>query len=328
MDIEQAGKANMKISVKKAVKFITDPRTAGVGTFIGVGSVKTIYDYKKAEPQEKRKTLAYDAAVIAGTAVAYTGLRKATNLLCETQIVDNAAKVFSNALNLSKKFKPIKHLLNPKSTKVQKVLDLTKKTVLTSLETTETIFKDCIAGVLNTFFGFLGAIYSSALMKKYVLNKPFFNPEPTSPKEENKTADQSRYNGYFQNSQVFQNFNMNSDTAKTVKHITTTVLGMPQVKIFDTPLMAVSGISIAETKGYHNKFKKTTYSLLAYTLVPTFFYSLMTAFVKNAKPIIKYPLLIASLIGGTYAGKAIGDKYKDKIDKEIDKIDMRYIAIK
>ena len=167
----------MKVNVKNAVKFITDPKTAGVAAFVGVGAVKAVSDYKKAEPHEKRKTLAYDTAVIAGTALAYTAFRPLTNFLCNTRFVDSVAKIFSRTSCFGIKASFFKNLFNPSSKKMHKVLDSTKKTILFSLEATENIFKECFASVLNTFFGFIGAIYSSALMKKFVLNKPFFNPK-------------------------------------------------------------------------------------------------------------------------------------------------------
>ncbi|MBS4761037.1 MAG: hypothetical protein KHX03_10110 [Clostridium sp.] len=316
----------MKLNLNTAVKFVTDPKTAGVAAFLGIGAYKTIKDYRKAEPHEKKKVLAYDAAVIGGTTIAYMAMRPLSNWICKTKVVDTGAKLLSQMFHCFKLAAFSKKSMKP-SVKVQKTLEETKKALITSLKTAEDITKDCISGCLNTFAGFLGAIYSAAVMKKFVLSKPYFNP-PKSKNSGNDNENETKTQGYFQNSVVFKNFNTNSDTLKTVKHLTTTVLGMPEMRVFDVPMMAISGFAVADTKGYHNKFKKTTYTLIAYTLIPTFFYSLVSSFVKNAKGVYKYPLLFASLVGGGYAGKAVGDSLKEKIDKKIDGIDMKYIAIK
>ena len=93
-------------------------------------------------------------------------------------------------------------------------------------------------------------------------------------------------------------------------------------------MIALTGFSVADTKGYHNKLKKTTYELLANVLIPTIFVSATGLFVHDKKSLVKYPALFLALVGGSYAGEFVASSFKDKIYKTIDGMNFNFDNVK
>jgi hypothetical protein len=277
--------------MKPITNFISQPHKIGPVIFIATGIYKTCKDYKDA--YNKKAVLAKDAAILAGSAAAFAVIFPVTRRLCNAQFIESVAKLFKK--------------------------NVVKNPAVDSLKKTEYVVKECVGGVLNTLAGVLGAIYSNALMQKYVLNKPFFVKE--KPENPSPAVPQSR---------VFQRFDYINKTpvGYTVNRMFTTMSDMPDLKLLEKPMIALTGFSVANTDGYHNKFKKTTHELLSNTLIPTFFVSVASLFTNNSKSYVKYPVLLASLLTGAVAGAKVSEKYKDKIDKKIDGMNMKYIALK
>lgn len=295
---------------------ISKPRVLGPAVFLAVGAAKTYQDYHTASPDKKSKILLKDSAILLGSLAAFTLVSPATRLFCNTKFVELFLK---GANKLVSKFrKPINPTDNAALKKAQRFA-----------ENTEHVLKEAIAGTINTFAGVLGAVYSNEFMHKYVFSKPPFLIEESA---ETSNADKSKNDsrsGFFQNSKVFNNFNyVNNDFAKTTANrMFSTLSDLPDMKLLEKPMIALTGFSVANTKGYHNKLKKTTYELLANTLIPTIFVSAMSLIVQNKKSVIKYPALFAALTTGAMVGTVVADKNKTRIYDTIDNIDMKYIVV-
>ncbi len=191
------------------------------------------------------------------------------------------------------------------------------------IKLSEYIITQTFAGTLNTFAAIVGAIYANEFIHKYFLDNPKY------PKL-NASGDNKEKTGILQQSSVFKNFNyVNSQFASTTANaMLSTALYVPAMKVFNTPMMALSGFSVANTKGYNNKLKKTTYELLANTMIPSLFISAVSMIVDKRKSLIKYPALFASICLGTFAGSTIANKFKSQIDNTIDGLNLNYLHIK
>jgi hypothetical protein len=218
----------------------------------------------------------------------------------------------------------------------------------------ERVVKEAIAGTLNMFAGVVGAVYANEFMHKYILNKPPFTIEKQEPPEikerikkplsdelnekqesdgslSKKTA--SSVDNYAlldkNKKNVFKNFRYDySNVAKvTANRVFSTVSDLPDMKVLTKSSMALTGFSVANVEGYHNKLKKTTYELLANTFIPTLFVSIASIFVENKKSSIKLPILLSTIIAGIYTGSKVANKLKNTVNERIDKIDMKRIVV-
>lgn len=188
------------------------------------------------------------------------------------------------------------------------------------LKKAEFIIKQTIAGTLNTFGGIVGAIYANELVHKYVLNKPQYQVK------KDKVTDSKTE----MTKQVFKDFKSvtHNETFETVHTVFTNMTDLPKINVLSTPMIALTGFNIANTKGYHNKLKKITYELLANTMIPTIFISAVSLFVGKKSNKIKLPALAGAVVAGTLTGKAVADKYKAQIDDTIDDLDMKYVVVR
>ena len=322
---------------KPISNFLTKPKVLAPTVFLGIGAMKTILDYQKAPQEEKTQTLLKNTSILTGSALAFCVTNPIMKKFCNTSFF----KLFSEG------FKTAIQKITKKQLKTHKVLQHTGNL----LDKTEYVLKNTIAGTINTLAGILGAVFTDAFMEKFVFSKPpFTNPnkdnkeiiEPQitetdkhsddlEPEENpsNKNNDITpkkdlSQNGYFTNSQVFNRFNSENILVakKTANIVISTVSDLPEMKLLSSPMIALTGYSIAKTEGYNNKAKKACYELLANTLIPTLFIATTSLFVENKKGKIKYPSLLLSLLCGAFTGKKLADKFQEKMDKQIDKINM------
>lgn len=288
---------------------ITKPRFLGPAVFLGVGGVKTCCDYHKAPHERKTRVLLKDTAILAGSAAAFAVVSPLTRAFCNTRFVDLSLKAANKLISKFRK---------PLTSSNRTTLGQTEK----FMQNTEHVLKEAVAGTINTFAGILGAVYSNEFMHKYVFSKPPFYVEP---KQETLTSQNIK----IPSSNVFKSFNYvnNEFTKATANKMFSTLSDLPEMKLLEKPMIALTGFSVANTKGYHNKLKKTTYELLANTLIPTIFVSAMSLAVQNKKPMIKYPALFTALTIGAVTGTVAADKMKERINNTIDSIDMKYIVV-
>lgn len=295
---------------------ITKPSVLGPAVFVGVGLARTVYDYRKEEHDRKTRVLLKDTAILAGSVAGFAIVSPLTRLLCKTKFADMFFKSINKLVSKSAQKRFLHHHKTALKTRIL-------------MKNTEHVVKESIAGTINTFAGIVGAIYSNELMHKYVFSKPPFFDEKAHQKELQKEKLQPQTKGYFSDSRVFKNFDyVDPDMAKrTASRVFSTISDMPNMKLLEKPMIALTGFSVANTKGYHNKLKKTTYELLANTLIPTIFVSAMTLIVQHKKSWIKYPSLFAALSLGAGIGAKVANRYNEKINQTIDGIDMKYMVV-
>lgn len=187
------------------------------------------------------------------------------------------------------------------------------------LKQTEYIARQSTGAVAVTFGGILGAVLANDFAHKFILNRPYF-------KKQTQQEQQTEKNKILFESNVFQNFNY---VNKQFKQTAFTVLSLPNMSLLTAaPILALTGLSVAQTEGYNNKIKRTAKELIANSLVPTVLISATSLAVENKKWYIKYPALFGGLTVGSYAGKKFSEKYHDKWDDAIDSINFENINLK
>ena len=272
--------AGMKINTKHINKLISNPSILAPTTFIGIGAGKMVFDYQKAKPYEKKRTLIKDAAILAGSVGGFALMNPLTSLFCKKAIFNNQNKIIKD---------------------------------------TSYVFKQTLAATLNTFSGVLGAVLANEFIHKYVLNQPYFIPPPSALEE---TPEKEKTKKVFAN---FITLTPNVAT-KAANRFVSNISDLPSMKVLSSPMIALTGFSVANTQGYHNKIKKTTNEILANTLIPTAVISATALFVNNKKSIIKYPALLSALGIGSLIGAYTANKSQQAIEKTIDKINLKYIS--
>lgn len=320
------------MNLKSVTNIITKPRYLGPAVFIGMGAYKTCSDYKKAKPERKKRVLAKDISIILGSAVAFGAVSPLTKRFCHLQFMELTAKGIEKMrkrLN-SKPF--FQKSFFKKLGNIRNSFKQTQKITYESLKNTEHVLKETIAGTINTFAGILGAVYTNEVMQKYVLNKPPFavSPSTTSTGEPQK-AHVNKVQSLMHHPMLMKHPTAAAATetaSVTASRIFETIADLPAMRAFEKPMVALTGFSVADTKGYHNKFKKASYELLANALIPTIFVSITSLLTAKTKWFVKYPAMVASLGVGATIGTKIADKYKDAIDERIDDIDMKHIVIR
>jgi len=189
------------------------------------------------------------------------------------------------------------------------------------IKNTSYVIKQSLAATLNTFAGVVGAVFANEFVKKHVLNKVYFCPPPVwledSP-EKQKVND------------IFKNFNMfpSNVATKTANRVVGNISDIPSMRVLSSPMIALTGFSVANTDGYHNKLKKTTKELMANALIPTAFVSVASLLVANKRNIIKIPALLSALVLGSYVGMVTAEKSQRVIGEKIDSIDLNRLKLK
>lgn len=327
------------MNIKPITNILSSPRLVGPAVFVGVGLGKSALDYNRAKPEKKKKVFAKDAAILAGSVVAFTAVSPLTKKFCRTEFIKAAVEMSQKGFKKIKTSELFAKLFPKKAKAFTESVKSDSKGAKEFMEkqfnNVEYVLKQSIAGTINTFAGILGAIYANEFMHKYVLNKPYFENKNTLVEHtpaEKEAIEKSNINfqkKMMSNNKVFKNFDyINKDTAtQTANRVFATISDLPSMKVLEKPMIALTGFSVANTKGYHNKFKKTSYELLANTMIPTLFVSVMSLIVGKRANIIKYPALVLSLVAGTSVGSVVANHYKTQINEAIDGIDMKYIVV-
>lgn len=299
---------------------LSKPRVMGPAVFVAVGVAKACQDYKKEKPETKTKILLKDSAILTGSILGFALVNPMTRAFCGTKFVE----LFVNSSkNLVSRFYKL-----PDKGSI-KAIEKTEKV----MKNVEHVIKESAAGTINTFAGIVGAIYANELMHKYVFSNPrFLEKFASKPANIESSANQAaniERNLFFKNSSAFSSFNyVNMEFAKnTASRVFSTISDVPGMRLLEKPMIALTGFSVANTKGYHNKLKKTTYELLANTLIPTIFVTAMSLAVENKRPLIKYPALFFALTLGAAVGTKVADVYKNKINETIDSMNIDYIKV-
>lgn len=301
----------MKISgVKNHVSnILANPRILGPAVFVAIGAAKTVEDYKKADPEHKTVVLLRDGAILTGSLAAFTLMTPFTKMFCNTEFIGSIVKGAQNLVERQKKSIKIS------SNVLRTTADIMKKT--------ERVLKEAISGTINTLAGIAGAVLSNELMEKYVFSKP---PFLVNSEKENDIIP-SEIPAFMQPvNEIFEKFNLSGYTyaQDAANKVFSSMVGIADIKALEKPMIALSGFSVADTKGYDNKLKKTTYDLLANVLIPTIFVSATGLFVADKKSLIKYPSLFAALVAGSYTGEFVAKNLEKKINSTIDGMKINF----
>ena len=304
----------MKLSgVHKHISnILSNPRVLGPAVFVAIGASKTVKDYKKAEPEYKTNVLLRDSSILAGSLAAFTVVNPLTRMFCNTEFIGSMVKWLQRIVS-----KHNKNLADNNALKATKNI----------MQKTERVCKEAISGTINTFAGIAGAVVSNELMDKFVFSRPPFLVE----QKDTKYTLPSEIPGFIQPvNQIFEKFNVPPYpyAQDAANRVFSSVVGLADIKALEKPMIALTGFSVADTKGYHNKLKKTTYELLANVLIPTIFVSATGLFVHYNKSLVKYPALFLALVGGSYAGEFVARSFKDKIYKTIDGMNFNFDNVK
>lgn len=188
------------------------------------------------------------------------------------------------------------------------------------IKDTSYVIKQSLAATLNTLAGVTGAVYANELMKKFVLNKSYFCPPPVW-NEDNPETQKAK--------NIFKSFSSitQHSATKTANRVVTNLSDIPSMSVLSAPMIALTGFSVANTEGSHNKLKKTTKEILANTLIPTIFVSITSLFVGNKKNIIKIPAIIGALILGSHIGMVTAEKTQHAVGKKIDSMNLKYLTL-
>lgn len=273
------------MNIRNVATIITKPRIITPTVFLAVGTGKTLLDYEKSKPDNKKRLLAKNTAMLCGSLAGFLAMNPVSRLICK--------------------------------------MPSSPKTIINS---TRYIATQSIAGVLNTFAGILGAVIANEFIHKLLLNKSCFSKKPIADNNLKNTPEQQKNTGLFAQSNVFKNFNYVNQPAQ---YTAGALLSLPTVSAFTTaPMIALTGISVANTKGYNNKIKRTAKELITNSLIPTVLVSATSLLVNKKKGYIKYPALLSALTTGSFIGNILAKRYQDKLFETIDSIDFQNINFK
>lgn len=342
----------MKINLRHPViNTLTRPSFLSPAVFLGIGAAKTVSDYRKAPNDEKAQTLLRDVSILAGSVSAFALISPVTNAFCNTKFFN--LFLDGTKLLLSKVFK--------KSIKPNKVMEHTKSFVdYTEYVVKQAIAGTLntlagIAGAVGADFAMEKYVLSKPPFlktseklqddKKTLVEDGVVDESPVVQSEESSAVlndvplvdggeivdvessnlKNVKEKGYFSSSNVFNKFDYSGkDVAKkAANRVVSTVSDIPEMKMLSSPMIALTGFSVANTDGYNNKIKKTSYELLANTMIPTLFVTAVSVIVENKRALIKYPSLLTSLLVGAFCGKKVADNLQESMNKKIDYLCMK-----
>ena len=306
---------------------LTKPKFLAPVVFIGIGGRKAYKDYKTADSDKKNKTLIKDTTVLlssaAGYAVSIAILKKIPNI----PIVENITKLITKGIkNLGNK-KFIKEKIAPSYSKIIKPQSketekIRRKPQLmhNSLVHIEKAVKECISATFITISAILAAFGGNELICRTLIKKgkdeiekkkENMNKTAAEPVQQLPPANESKSNyNYFQ----YINKEFSKDPANKVF---ASISFLPVMRALDFPMTAVQGFEINRINEFSDKIKRTSYSLIANAIVPTFFISIATAITRQWKDYARYPFIAFSTLAGMAAGMGIGKYAENKIEKNL-----------
>lgn len=320
--------------ITNKISSILKPKILAPALFAGLGGYKTYKDYKKAKPENKYYTFVKDAMVLTTSAAGYLA---ATTLIKHTPnlpIVDKTVHFLGKGLKKIADIKFVKEKITPHFKKHLKPLEQTPKFMHKSLNHIEQAIKDCIAATVITLGSIISALGGNVLVSKYIFKKHTEEkhnksvkdnkdkvtskiPQNIEGKKNNNEpvntivkTDQSKSLNYLQ----FVNQEFAKDPANKVF---ASVSFLPVLRALEFPMTAVQGFDISHEKNMTDKIKKTSYSLIANTFVPTFFISIATAITRGMKNVVRFPVICVTTLLGIAAGAAAGKYTENKVLEDL-----------
>ena len=289
--------------------------------FVAIGARKTYKDYKESQPASRSYVIAKDAAVLGSAALGYAAGCYALKKVPNFAFVDSSAKFFSKMLDKLSKRKFVKEKLVPAMQPFVKPMNF----MHTSLNYLENAAKECTSGCFITIVTVLSSIAGSRLLSKYVFkekedlkleiseNKQDL-AQKVQPKEEEKAEKAFKD---FKSPNYYLQY-VNTEFAKDpANKIFASFSFLPVMRVLDLPLTAAAGFDISKEQDVKKQISRTSTSMIAYTVVPTFFVSIVSSLSKNLKNCIRIPLLATTTLAGIACGMAIGKASESKIERNL-----------
>ena len=294
--------------------------------FAGIGARKTYKDYKESPSASRSYVITKDAAILGSAALGYAAGCFALKKMPNIAFVDSSAKFFSKQLEKLSKKRFVKEKLAPIARPFVKPMNI----MHTSLNYIETAAKECTSGCFVMAVTVLSSIAGNRILSNYL-----FKNKEKDLKSEIKAKNLERVPQKLENiqpqecekaKQAFKDFKspnyylhyVNTEFTKNpANKIFASFSFLPVMRALDLPLTAATGFDISKEENIKKQISKTSTSMIAYTVVPTFFVSIASSLTKNLKNCIRIPILAATTLAGIACGMAIGKASENKIEKNL-----------
>lgn len=290
--------------------------------FVAIGAGKTYKDYKESQPASRSYVITKDAAILGSAAAGYAAGNYALKKMPNIAFVDSTAKLFSKFLDKLSKKKFVKEKLAPKFTPFIKPMNF----MHTSLNFIEHAAKECTSGCFIMAVTVLSAVAGNRLLSKYLFKKT----EEEIKQKMNAAQEQAKENVQPKEAdsaqKAFKDFKspnyylhyVNTEFSKDpANKIFASFSFLPIMRVLDLPMTAAAGFDISKEENMKKSISRTSTSMIANTVVPTFFVSITSSLTKKLKNQIRIPILALTTLVGIASGIAIGKISEKKIEQNL-----------
>lgn len=265
---------------------IFNTKNLEAGVFFLMGGIKTVSDYKSVGEQYKQRILLNDTVVLASSSLGILGYKAL-----------GRSKAMRNGF-----FKPTVEFLHKNFQKFAES-DFSKKYLVgkfdklyhplqAPLELSKVIIGTTISNVLMVASGLFAAILGD-----YALTKTGFGIHKL---KDIMDEDKKKAPKKLQLVETFMKQNVDTVINKDVrKEMVSRVTDLPMFSLLTSSFIGLEGLNITDNEKTSKQVKKATKYLLLNSLVPLFFLSCSSALTKKFKNIYRFPIMFASLVGGT-----------------------------
>mgnify|MGYP000009271195 FL=1 len=292
--------------------------------FVAIGAGKTYKDYKESQPASRSYVITKDAAILGSSALGYAAANFALKKMPNIAFVDSSAKFFSKSLKKLSQKKFVKEKLAPNLEPFVKPMNF----MHTSLNYIEQAAKDCTSGCFIMAVTVLSSVAGNQLLSKYLFKKreEEIKQALEAHKEQVAAAKKTIEQPEEKAEKAFKDFKspnyylhyVNTEFSKDpANKIFASFSFLPIMRVLDLPLTAAAGFDISKEKDTKKQISRTSTSMIANTVVPTFFVSIVSSLTKNLKTCIRIPVLAVTTLAGIACGMAIGKASEKKIEKNL-----------
>ena len=308
-----------KINPQNMYKYLTP------AVFAGVCSYETYNDYKIAPKKEKKKVLVRNLTVLTSSLAGILAGRKILTSLMKHHGETYTAKVIGKASETVGRYtEKIKLPETPVVKHLQKGAEKTTEVVKTGLISFEEAARETAEEFLITLGGIATALSSNYLIEKTNLSPDL--PESSHHTAEQKIAIKDRRINNYLSLVTDYDYRHNADSSAEVASKVFNAMGVPGVSSVDGPIGAIAGLAVSRQKTTENKFKLTSYELIAKAVIPTFIFAATARALHKAPTAVKvisYPVAgFVGLIAGHHAGKWFEGNVSQKVFDKFSQINQ------
>ncbi len=276
---------------------ITTSGNLPISVLLGLGAIKTGYDYYNSEPQNKKNGLIRNSVIIGSSIAGVVAAQKYSDILIKQKPIKKAVEKTTNLFLNIPKPKFINNIL-------KKLFDSNRDNITTKFEeTTECskIIQNCLKDCFTVFSAICSGIAGAE-----VLNLTYFKKKPLPNMKNTKE------------SELEPNYNIIANPDDGLEQISKILeTDFKIFKTMDRPMAVFDAIKISEEKNPDTKIKMTVYEIIANALLPTFFISLAMSLTKNLKTINRLGIVGASAILGILLGHRLAVQFNRSITPQI-----------